>query len=365
MQSLFPTARLRRSDESTSPLPSELVSIDHVFSSGINGQTYSIPQMLNDTYTDALVILRNGIVIHEHYANGMQADSLHLLNSISKTFLGMLTGILVGEGVIDPEERVTTYIHDFTGTAFDQTTVRQLLDMTAAAKFGENYAASSDDFWIETAVLGWRPDLVERVNTNSLKAYATARTETEQVDGSGFHYRTLLTNVLAMVLESAAQSPIQELMERQLWRKLGPEHDANVVVDGTGFPYFGAGMSTSARDLARFGKMLLNDGKVESEQVVPADWIKSTRAGGDNQRAHFAATDYALMLPNWHYQNQTWASESDELLVCIGIFGQTVYVHQASGFVIVKLSTHPEPANDAMYANTFLMMRALVEGLAG
>lgn len=364
VQSLFPTARLRRGGAPETPFATDPVEIDHIRFGGDSGEKYPIQEFLANSYTDALLILRNGVLIHEHYDNGMQADSLHLLNSISKTFLGMLAGRLVGEGVVDPEARVAAYVPHLTGTAFDQTTLRQALDMTGAVKSGEDYANWSDDFWVETAVLGWRPDLAAKAGTASLKAYAGSRNETERGDGQGFHYRTLLTNIVAMVLEGAAQTPVNELMEAQLWQKLRPESDANVVVDAEGFPYFGAGMSASARDLARFGQLLLNNGAVDGEQVVPADWVRSTRDGSDDRRAHFAATDYALMFNDGHYQNQTWASAADGVLICIGIYGQTIYVHQPSQMVIVKLSTHPEPANDRLYAHTFMAMRALAKGLA-
>ncbi len=364
VQSLFPTARLRRGGRPASPLPTDPVDINHICFGGADGDKYSIPRFLTGSYTDALLIVRNGTLIHESYENGMQADSLHLINSISKTFLGMLAGILVGDGVMDPQERVAAYVPQFAGTALDRTTLGQALDMTGAVKFGEDYASPMDDFWVETAVLGWRPDLAERAGTGSLKDYAFARTETEQGDGEGFHYRTLLTNVVAMVMEGATGTPVQDLMEQRLWQRLRPEQDGNVVVDATGFPYFGAGISATARDLARFGMMLLNDGAVDGDQVVPSAWVTSTRAGSDERRAHFAAYDYALMASNGHYQNQTWASESDGVLLCIGIYGQTIYVHQPSGIVIVKLSTHPEPADDKQYAYTFLAMRALVASLA-
>ncbi|MEO0753876.1 MAG: serine hydrolase [Pseudomonadota bacterium] len=364
VQSLFPTVRLRRGGAPETPFTTDPVEIDHIRFGGESGEKYSIQEFLANSYTDALLIVRNGVLIHEHYDNGMQADSLHLLNSISKTFLGMLAGRLVGEGVVDPEARVAAYVPHLAGTAFDQTTVRQALDMTGAVKSGEDYANRSDDFWVETAVLGWRPDLAAKAGTTSLKAFAVSRIETERGDGQGFHYRTLLTNIVAMVLEGAAQTPVNELMEAQLWQKLRPESDANVVVDAEGFPYFGAGMSASARDLARFGQLLLNDGAVDGEQVVPADWVRSTRDGSDDRRAHFAATDYALMFNRGHYQNQTWASTADGVLICIGIYGQTIYVHQPSRMVIVKLSTHPEPANDRLFAHTFMAMRALAKGLA-
>jgi CubicO group peptidase (beta-lactamase class C family) len=51
---------------------------------------------------------------------------------------------------------------------------------------------------------------------------------------------------------------LQELLQTEIWSKLGPEQDASIVVDRTGFPYVGAGMSVCPRDLARFGQLVIN-----------------------------------------------------------------------------------------------------------
>jgi len=365
LQSLFPTARLRRGNAVASPLPEAPREIGNIAVASPDGSEYSIDQMIAATDTDAFLVVHDGTLIHESYRNGMQADSVHLVNSISKTFLGMLAGVLVEEGMINPQARAATYAGQFAGTAFDQTTVRQLLDMTAAPKSGEDYANWGDDFWIETAVVGWRPDLFEKAGTRSLKEYAFARQETERTDGDGFHYRTLLTNALAMVIEGATQTPVQHLMEQRIWQKLRPEHDANVVLDSAGFPYFGAGISASARDLARFGLMLLNDGMIDGERIVPADWVQSTRTGSDQLRAHFAASEYGEGLPGWHYANQTWACAADGLLMCVGIFGQTIFVHKPSNLVVVQLSSLPLALCDEQVAMSVFAMYQLTNEFGG
>ena len=74
---------------------------------------------------------------------------------------------------------------------------------------------------------------------------------------------------------------VQELLEKHIWQKLKTEQDAVIVVDKTGLPFAGAGMNASTRDLARFGQMILNDGIYEREQIVPKEWIDSTRMGDD------------------------------------------------------------------------------------
>lgn len=361
VQQLVPTVRLSRGASAASPHPQALQELAEITYAGLDGKPRTVQKMLDDTYTDAFVVTKNGTVIAEEYRNGMSADSHHLLNSVSKSFLGMLVGILGAEGSIDPTQALTTYIPEFVNTAFSQTTVQQALDMTAAVKYGEDYADRQADFWVETAVVGWRPALVNAQLPKTLFDYACSLKDTEHPDGTHFHYQTVLTNVVAMAVERATNQPLAKLMEEKLWQPLRPEQDAVVVVDASGLPYFGAGMNACARDLARFGQLLAQNGQYDGKQVVPSAWIEDTLQGNDDLKGLFAAGDYAEMIPGGHYRNQTWADAPRGLLICIGIHGQTIYVNQNTGVIAVKLSTHPESAEITLFADTFAAMQAITE----
>lgn len=361
VQQLAPTVRLSRGCESPSVLPKAPQKITNISYTGLDGKPRLIQQMLDDTYTDAFLVTKNGAIVAEEYSNGMRADSHHLLNSVSKSFLGMLVGILAEEGSINPNETLTTYLPEFSNTAFQHTSVQQALDMTAAVKYGEDYSDQKADFWIETAIVGWRPALVTAELPKTLFDYACSLRETETIDGEQFHYRTVLTNVIAMAVERATNKPVASLMETKLWQPLRPEQDAVVVVDSSGFPYFGAGMNTCARDLARFGQMLAHNGDYQNTQIVPSAWIQDSLMGNDELKTLFAAGAYAQMIPGGHYRNQIWADSERQLLICIGIHGQTIYVNQGTGVVVVKLSTHPESAQLELFTDSFAGMQAITE----
>ncbi|MBP17564.1 MAG: 6-aminohexanoate hydrolase [Gammaproteobacteria bacterium] len=363
VQALFPTARVRRGTGPASEFTERHEELTQLTYQGLDDQPRSVRQMLDETYTDAFLVMKDGVILTEEYGNDMSADSHHLLNSVTKSFVGMLTGILVKEGVINPDKRVAGYIPEFEETAFRETTLQQALDMTAAVKFGEDYADKKADFWVEAAVVGWRPALVHDHSASTLFDYALSLKETEQSDGEKFHYRTVLTNVVAMVIERTTGQKIQNLLEQRLWQKLGTEQDACIVVDPAGFPYVGAGMSACARDLARFGQMLLQNGHYNGSQIVPAEWIANTLVGNDELRKLFSETDYAAMLPGGHYRNQVWVNPTQKVMMCIGIYGQTIFVDQSTGVVMVKLSTHPEPVDDFLFGDTFLAMNTLSAAL--
>jgi CubicO group peptidase (beta-lactamase class C family) len=359
VQQLFTTARLSRGSCFPKLFPKSVISLSKEKYTGLGGEPRTVAQMLDETYTDAFLVTKDSELICEEYRNGMTAHSHHLLNSVSKSFLGMLVGVLVSEGVLDPAENLVTYIPEFVGTAFEKTTLRQALDMTAAVKYGENYADQQAEFWRETAVVGWRPKLVDDQLPKTLFEYACSLRETEQLDGEKFHYRTVLTNVIAMALERATHQSVSKLLEQKIWQPLGPEQDAVVVSDSIGFPYFGAGMNACARDLARFGEMLAANGYYNERQIVPKKWVEDTLNGNEDGKTLFAASAYSGMIPDGHYRNQVWADSNRGLLICIGIHGQTIYVNKNTGVVVVKLSTHPKSADARLFDDTFLAMWAV------
>ena len=358
IESLFDTIRLKRSSDAPSEIPLNLQSLDSIEMQNIEGQTQSFREMMDSTHTDSFLVLKNGEIIFEEYFNDMSSDSLHLMNSITKSFIGMLVGILSDEGIFDTKDKITKYLPELNDTGFSETTIQSALDMSSAVKFEEDYDDPLCEFWREAAVVGWRPDLVDDNSAKTLLDFALSLKEKEQEEMEGYHYRSVLTNVIAMVIEKATNKRVQDLLEKHLWQKLKTEQDAVIVVDKTGLPFVGAGMNACTRDLARFGQMILNDGLYEEEQIVPKEWIDSTRIGDDGYRERFAKSDHGEMLPGGHYKNKMWVANSDEMM-CIGIFGQTIHINRNTGTVIVKFSSFPEPADELMFANSFILLATI------
>jgi CubicO group peptidase (beta-lactamase class C family) len=165
------------------------------------------------------------------------------------------------------------------------------------------------------------------------------------------------------VLERVGPGGLQEQLQNDIWQKLGPEQDAAMVVDSSGFPYVGAGMNACALDLARFGQTMIQQGHYNGEQIVPSDWINDTRYADETAKSNFAQSDYGAMFPRGHYRNQIWVEDADKgILIAIGIHGQIIYMNMQTQVVIVKLSTHPESAGP-LFADGFIAMRALSESL--
>ena len=359
MSALFATQTIQRSTKSAMAFEYALEDTSQLTYPVSKGATEPLQHFLDSTFTDAFLVLKEGVIVTEEYRNNMQDNTQHLLNSVSKSFVGMLAGIAVEDGLLDTSKYVSAYLPELANSAFSETTVQRALDMTAAVAYSEDYDQPKDDFWQEAAVVGWRPDLQSDSSPRSLIDYCKERSQTEQGEGERFHYRTVLTNLCTAVIERATNTPFCEFFAQRLWQPLGPEQDANVVVDPTGLPYMGAGMSACARDLARFGEMLRNDGFYNDQQILPASWVRDTRLGNDELRELFAASDYHGLLPNGHYTNQVWADRESDEIMCIGIHGQTIYIHRSKQLVCVKLSSHPYPTDLGLWGATYRALRAL------
>lgn len=359
MSALFATQTIQRSTKSAMAFEYALEDTSQLTYPVSKGATEPLQHFLDSTFTDAFLVLKEGVIVTEEYRNNMRDNTQHLLNSVSKSFVGMLAGIAVEDGLLDTSKYVSAYLPELANSAFSETTVQRALDMTAAVAYSEDYDQPKDDFWHEAAVVGWRPDLQSDSSPRSLIDYCKERSQTEQGEGERFHYRTVLTNLCTAVIERATNTPFCEFFAQRLWQPLGPEQDANVVVDPTGLPYMGAGMSACARDLARFGEMLRNDGFYNDQQILPASWVRDTRLGNDELRELFAASDYHGLLPNGHYTNQVWADRESDEIMCIGIHGQTIYIHRSKQLVCVKLSSHPYPTDLGLWGATYRALRAL------
>jgi CubicO group peptidase (beta-lactamase class C family) len=146
-----------------------------------------------------------------------------------------------------------------------------------------------------------------------------------------------------------------------MWVPMGAEHGAEITCDQVGSAVHDGGMSAVARDLARFGQLLLDDGVVDGHEVVPSAWLRDARHPAADVRAAFAVTDHELVLPGGWYRSQFWfvPTQQGTALVCLGIHGQMVYVNHATRTVGVKLSSWPTAQNTTYLVDTLRAFGAI------
>jgi CubicO group peptidase (beta-lactamase class C family) len=329
----------------------------------LDGSTATVADVFADTCTDALVVLHDGHLVAERYDDGMTAATPHLLMSVSKSLVGCVAGVLADRGRLDPAAPVTAYVPEAESSGYAGATIRHLLDMRTGVAFRETYTELDAEVRVMERSMGWRP--AEPGDPAGAYPYLTTLGQAGP-HGGEFSYRSADTDMLGWVCERASGTRMADLISSLIWRPIGAERDGEITCDPLGSAIHDGGVSATARDLARFGQMLIDDGMVRGYPVVPAAWLAATRAPEPGVREAFAVTANEVVLPGGWYRNQFWVlpGPGRAVLVCLGIHGQLVYADHAARTVVVKLSSWPDPQNTAYLLDTLRACAALTAHLS-
>ena len=326
-------------------------------------RSLTINSMLDETWTDGFLVLHRGAVMLEHYGNGMDPGTPHVLMSVSKSIVAAMAGILFARGSVTPETAVTALLPELAGSSFDGATLRHLLDMRAGIRFDEDYTNIHADVRAFEQIYQMRPRTDPRLPPDACAYFATLGNDGPH--GGPFRYRSVLIDVLGWALERVAGARLAELLSREVWRPMGAEFDADIVVDGRGNAMADGGMSATLRDLGRFGLLFEPDTRRGRRAVVPVEWVRDTvRGASDGAAAMLAGGGIEWLGPQAHYRNAWWVREpTTPFFQASGIHGQAVFIHGPSRVVIAKLSSYPEPTDPRARALTLSGVRAIVEAV--
>lgn len=280
---------------------------------------------LKRTSATSLLVLRDDRIQFEAYYLGTGPDDLRISWSVAKSFLSALLGVALAEGAIDSlDDPVTKYAPALKGSAYDGATVRHVAHMASGVAFDENYLDPFSDIKMmgnEIALGG------------SLDAFTARRDERAGAPGENWRYVSVDTHVLGMVIRGATGRSIADLMSEKIWSRIGAEADALYITDGEGVAFVLGGLNIRTRDYARFGRLILNDGAWEGEQVIPADWVRESTADTAPPPVSAGARR------GQGYGYQWWIPpNADDEFYAIGIYGQYIFIDRKARVVIVKTS---------------------------
>jgi CubicO group peptidase (beta-lactamase class C family) len=367
LRELIPTQRISRGPGPWRDLAQKGASpaLDDIAVYRLAGHTSTFAEVIAETWTDAVLVLHDGQMVLEQYLNGMTEETPHLLMSVTKSVVGCIKGVLVEQGLLDPEKQASTYVPEIVGSGYDGATVRDLLNMRTGVTFREEYTNQDAEVRVMERYMGWRPG-EERDGLRGMYFYLT-KLGTDTDHGGPFVYRSADTDMLGWVCERAATARMADLISLLIWQPLGAEFDAEITCDGVGSAIHDGGMSARVRDLARFGQLLLDDGFVHDTSVVPERWLHQARALDPDIRGAFAASNSESVLTGGWYRNQFWfvPGQLGDLQLCLGIHGQMVLVDRATRTVSVKMSSWPSAQDTAALIDTIRAFVAAGRHLAG
>lgn len=268
----------------------------------------------------AFVVIQNDSIQYENYWRGYSDTSLSGSFSMAKSVVSLLIGIAVEEGKINGlDDKISKYIPEFDREDTKDITIKDVLTMSA----GFDYVESYWNIFGKTAQTYYGDNLKELVE----------KVKTKRKSGTIHYYSSLETQILGWILENAYGQTVPSLLSEKIWSKIGAENNALWSLDkenGTAKAF--CCLNSNARDFARLGKLVLQNGMWDSTQIVPSDYVK-------------AATSPASWLkdeagyPVDYYGYQFWILDYKGMKIPYfwGILGQLIFIIPEKNAVVIRL----------------------------
>jgi len=341
---LMPTVGVSRGIGNPAPIERRIdEGIDKVTFMPLGGdREMTWKEALAANYTDGVVILHDGVMVYEHYAGCLDVTGQHGAMSVTKSITGLLGEMLIAEGRLDENARVGTIVPELADSAFGDATVRQVLEMTTALRYSEDYSDPDADIWTYSAAGNPLPKPPGYTGPRTYYEYLETVAKKGE-HGAAFGYRTVNADAMGWIVARVAGKSVASLLSERIWSKMGAEQDAYYTLDSIGTPYAGGGFNAGLRDMARLGQLMLGGGVINGERLIPEAAIARIRAGGS--KAAFEKGGYPL-LKGWSYQGMWWVTHNDGgAFMARGVHGQAIYVDPAARMVIARFASTPLPSN--------------------
>jgi CubicO group peptidase (beta-lactamase class C family) len=277
--------------------------------------------------SSALLILQGGKLRLERYGLGFDGNGRWTSFSVAKSVTSTLAGIALRDGHIKSmDDKVSDYIPEMKGSAYDDVNIRQLLTMTSGARWNEDYADPNSDV---ARFNNHRPE----PGVDALVSYLR-RLPRDSAPGTRWNYSTGETNLVGILISRATGKPLAQYLQEKVWQPAGMERQATWVLSKTGQEISGCCLQASPRDFARFGQFILEGARVNGQSLVPDGWLQQ------------ATTKQADIGQPGNGYGYLWWTFDDGSFTARGIFGQAIFIDPRRELVIVTNGNWTNGARD-------------------
>lgn len=330
--SIFPQRVVRSAEEpfhfaESSP---RRMDIDTVKVRDIDFRLRPLAEYLENRRIKAFLVIRNDTIVYERYRDGYTDATRSSSFSVAKSITSALLGRALASGAIRSlDDSVVRYLPELASKpAFRGVTVRHLLEM----KSGFAYSRTNGSWWHDLR----SSDAHFYYSTNLRNSIASQKRE--DAPGARWAYKDSDTQLIGWILTAATGKTLAQQLEEGLWRPIGAEYDASWDLDTKGgLENAASGLNATARDLAKVGRLYLNDGVWNGVRLLPAEWVTASTTL-DTTRAEPEVATWWLMQHRtlWWIPMQNWAAEQD--FFADGSRGQRIYVNRKLRTIIVQLA---------------------------
>ena len=317
-------------------LPEALVDLGQVQIHTANS-SMSLDEYFVQQNVAGLLVLKDGKIAYERYGLGNTRDSRWISFSVTKSVVSMLVGAAIRDGYIESvDEMVSDYLPRLKGSPYDESTIRNILQMASGVAWNEDYADPASD--VNSA--SWQ--------TVALYHYLGQK-QRDSAPGRVFNYNTAETNLVGTLLRSAIGNNLSTYLEDKIWQPFGMEADAYwTLTEPGGGEFGGCCISATLRDYGRLGLFALNEGRLpDGRLVLPDGWMTQSSTP-------------SAAYPGYGY---LWWLGNAGAYRAIGIFGQGICVHPEHKVVVALHSARAVASKDEDWALQEALCDALAEAL--
>ncbi|MBN9330843.1 MAG: serine hydrolase [Comamonas sp. SCN 67-35] len=273
-------------------------------------------------HSAAVLILQDGKLRLERYGLGFDASGRWTSFSVAKSFTSTLVGAALKDGLIKSmDDKVSDYLTDMKGSAYDDVTVRQLLTMTSGVKWNEDYGDPHSD-------VARFNNHVPEPGVDALVSYMR-KLPRAAPPGERWNYSTGETNLVGVMLMAAIKKPLAQYLQEKIWQPAGMQQQATWLLSKTGKEISGCCLQAASRDFARMGQFILEGAMVQGQSIVPDGWLRAATT----KRADIGDPGHGYGYQWWTYDDGSFAAR--------GIFGQGIFIDPARQLVIATNADWP------------------------
>ena len=339
VREIIPTASINRS-KGTVEEKDESVNKKLTVKIRENEETV-LDEFLRKTTADAFHISHKGKSIYTWHSDYCSSTTPHIIFSVSKSLTALLIGCVIDEGLLSEETLVSQIIPETKGSAFEDASVRNLLDMSVSSNFIEDYEATSGIFLDYRQSTGWNPQDID--DTSHLKSFLLSLKKNMHEHGKKFEYHSTNTDMLGIIIEKCTGKKYAQYFFEKLMKPLGAIDEAYVTLDRMGTSRAAGGICISANDIMSICEMVRCYGKnSQGEQVFPENWIKDILNSDSNKK--FSLDGHYDIFPEGLYRSKWYRPyTSRNVLFGLGIHGQWIWIDFDKELSFVCLSSEPKP----------------------
>lgn len=239
-----------------------------------------LQDFVSDPRVDGVLILHEGQIVFEAYPR-MGRNDKHLYMSVSKSLAATIIAILEDRELIDTSKAVDSYIPQLAESGWAGVPVRDILDMASGIDCRQSLPGAYENpelcYYQYEASMGWlRP--TDRTEENPRKYIASL--DSRRPSGEAYEYSSTNTFVLAWLAEQVTSRPYSDLLEKEIWQRIGAESDALIVAHKWAIPLASNGISSTLRDLARFGLLFTPSGRADMHPVISDAYLEKIQKRG-------------------------------------------------------------------------------------